>query len=293
MAGADLARRIDNPDVLGRTFMSLQKDPSGRRYVQAEVIVPGTPEEVWQAIATGEGVSSWFVPTEKREDGTVVSKFGPGPGMEAVARETAYDPPRRFVGEGDICPGGPTMATEWTVEALSGGTCRVRVVHSLFASTDDWDNQLEAIEEGWPEYFENLKLYLNHFRGKKSSTIQFLGMAAGSVDEAWKTVAGAFGLQGATAGSRMTTSEEVPPLIGVVERIGPGGHEQGTLVRITQPGPGMAHVFAHPMGGAVFVVLRLYLFGDRAQEAAKRNEPLWQAWFNSRFPFGAPPENCG
>ena len=26
--------------------------------------VPGTPDEVWQAIATGPGISSWFVPTK-------------------------------------------------------------------------------------------------------------------------------------------------------------------------------------------------------------------------------------
>jgi hypothetical protein len=43
--------------------MSVKIDPSGRRSVQVEVEVPGTPEQVWQAIATGPGVSSWFVPT--------------------------------------------------------------------------------------------------------------------------------------------------------------------------------------------------------------------------------------
>ena len=32
-----------------------------------EVEVPGTPEQVWNAIATGPGISSWFVPTEIAE----------------------------------------------------------------------------------------------------------------------------------------------------------------------------------------------------------------------------------
>ena len=51
--------------------MSVQKEASGRRSVQVEVEVPGTPEEVWQAIATGPGISSWFVPTTFEEhDGT-------------------------------------------------------------------------------------------------------------------------------------------------------------------------------------------------------------------------------
>ena len=45
--------------------MPVNKEPSGHRSVQAEVEVPGTPEEVWQAIATGPGISSWFVPTTR------------------------------------------------------------------------------------------------------------------------------------------------------------------------------------------------------------------------------------
>jgi hypothetical protein len=36
--------------------MSVKKEPFGRRWVQVEVEVPGTAEEVWQAIATGPGI---------------------------------------------------------------------------------------------------------------------------------------------------------------------------------------------------------------------------------------------
>jgi uncharacterized protein YndB with AHSA1/START domain len=56
--------------------------------VQIEGEVPGTPEEVWQAIATGSGISSWFVPTEfEDKDGTpiaVTMQFGPGMKPRAV-----------------------------------------------------------------------------------------------------------------------------------------------------------------------------------------------------------------
>jgi len=54
------------------------------------------------------------------------------------------------------------MATEWIVEARSGGTCVVRVVHSLFASADDWDDQIESIESGWPTFFRILRTYLTN-----------------------------------------------------------------------------------------------------------------------------------
>ena len=129
--------------------MSVKKEASGRRSVQVEVEVPGTPEEVWQAIATGPGVSSWFVPTEiVEQDGKPVAvKSNFGPGMESTATVTSWDPPRKFTAESPgWTPETPTMATEWSVEARAGGVCVVRVVHSLFASTDDWDNQLEGTE---------------------------------------------------------------------------------------------------------------------------------------------------
>ena len=58
--------------------MPVSKDDDGRRYVEAEVEVPGSPEEVWQAIATGDGISAWFVPTtsDERVGGRTVSSFG-------------------------------------------------------------------------------------------------------------------------------------------------------------------------------------------------------------------------
>ncbi len=95
--------------------MSLKKDESGRRWVQAETEVPGTPEEVWEAIATGPGVSSWFVPTEIQEDGSVVSPRSRD-GRRGQSK-TAWEPPHRFAAEGDMGPNAPKMATEWIVEA--------------------------------------------------------------------------------------------------------------------------------------------------------------------------------
>jgi uncharacterized protein YndB with AHSA1/START domain len=137
--------------------MPVKKDASGRRSVQAEVEVPGTPEEVWQAIATGPGISSWFVPSEVdgRVGGTAVSHFGPGNSMDSAGTITTWEPPRRFVVETKEGPG--PVASEWTVETRSGGTCVVRVVHSWFASSDDWDNPFEGHEHGWRAFFNILR----------------------------------------------------------------------------------------------------------------------------------------
>src|SRR5262249_7559247 len=85
----------------GANIMSVKKEASGRRSVQVEVEVPGTPEEVWQAIATGPGISSWFVPTEiVEQDGKPVAvKSNFGPGMESTATVISWDAPRKFTAE--------------------------------------------------------------------------------------------------------------------------------------------------------------------------------------------------
>ena len=73
--------------------MSVKKESSGRRWVQVEVEVPGTPEEVWKAIATGPGISSWFVPTEfeERDGKPVAVTLNFGPGMESRSVVTTWD----------------------------------------------------------------------------------------------------------------------------------------------------------------------------------------------------------
>src|SRR4029079_5544554 len=100
------------------------------------------------------------------------------------------------------------------VEARSGGTCIVRVVHSLFTSTDEWDNQLESIESGWPTFFRILRLYLSHFRGQPCSTIQLVGAASEPCAEAWHRLTSSLGLAGATAAQRWKAPAGVPPLAG-------------------------------------------------------------------------------
>jgi uncharacterized protein YndB with AHSA1/START domain len=267
--------------------MSVKKDASGHRSVQVEVEVPGTPEEVWQAIATGPGISSWFVPTEVETDesGTpvkVVSNFGPG--MESLATVTAWEPPHRFAADSqDLGPNAPPVATEWIVEARSGGTCVVRVVHSLFASSDEWDNQLESWEGGWPGFFRLLRLYLTHFSGLRSSAFQLMGVAPEPKAAAWEGLTVPLGLAGAAVGERRTSKDGAPPLAGQVEQVGEGEYPEELLLRLDEPAPGIAHLFAMPMGGQVYLSVRFYLYGDQAAAVAAREEPRWQAWMNDHF----------
>jgi uncharacterized protein YndB with AHSA1/START domain len=267
--------------------MSVKKEASGRRSVQVEVEVPGTPEEVWQAIATGPGISSWFVPAEfeERDAKPVALKLSFGPGMEARSVVTAWDPPRMFAAQGEGWGGSPPIATEWSVEARAGGVCLVRVVNSLFASTDDWDNQLESTGTGWPAFFRTLRIYLTHFRGQRSAIMQLVAPVAGTEAEAWEALTAAVGLKGVGVGQRWTAPAGVPALSGVAEYITQNPYD--ALLRIGKPGPGVAALGAYNLGGQSMVAMSFYLYGDRAAATVAHETPLWQAWIEERFPTPA------
>jgi hypothetical protein len=264
--------------------MSVKKEPSGRRSVQVETEVPGTPEEVWQAIATGPGVSAWFVPTEHVEkDGKPVEiKMNFGPGMDSVSKVTLWDPPRKHVSEAPGWgPGMPPMATEWTVEAKAGGVCIVRVVHSLFASTDDWDGQLEGTESGWPGFFRILRLYMKHFRGQSSTLLQWLVPATGTEAQVWEKLTTALAMKGVKTGDRWQAPAAVPSLGGVVEHTSEKPYL--ALIRLDKPCPGVASLGAVNCG-AIMATFSFYLYGPQSAATAAREQPRWQSWIDALFP---------
>ena len=267
--------------------MSVKKEASGRRSIQVEVEVPGTPEEVWQAIATGPGISSWFVPAEIAEQGgkPVAMKLKFGPGMEPRSALTAWDPPRMFAAQGESWGGAPPLASEWSVAARAGGTCIVRIVYSIFASTDEWDNQLEEAKAGFSGFLRTLTVYLTHFRGQRSVLSQFVVPVAGTEANAWETLTAALGVKGLSVGQRCTAPAGVPALSGVLEYVNQNPYD--ALLRIDKPGPGIAAlgVFTVPGGDQTMVAMNFYMYGDQADATVASLTPLWQAWFQQRFPM--------
>lgn len=287
--------------------MPVKKDQNGRRYVEAEVEVPGSPEEVWRAIATGEGISSWFVPTtsDERVGGSTVSSFGPG--MDAVGTIREWNPPHRYrvgpeVEEG--AEGLETVATEWIVEARSGATCVVRVVHRWFASTDDWDAEFEGHAYGWAtSYFRLLRLYLTHFAGQQCSAFDLAAFhqapsaatwrkikSAVKVDESARRVHAAPGtpeLSGAVENTEITDPELLrirasTPLIKAAFE-GLDGENPELLLRLDRPAPGLAHLFIMPMGDQTMVSIRFFLYGDQGAAVVSDAKRVWNDWLAEQF----------
>ena len=150
-----------------------------------------TPEQVWDAIATADGMSAWMVPTrlDPQIGGEVSFDLG---GLRSNGVVTDYTPNRRFAYEEpwplgeraedlpasmaewfetigvplsdvyrDLALASP-IATEFLIESSSGGTCVIRVVTSAYGSGADWENEFfSEMVDGWAALLENLAAQLN------------------------------------------------------------------------------------------------------------------------------------
>jgi len=135
--------------------------------------VAATPEQVWTAIATADGISAWMVPTQldPRTGGEVSFDLD---GFVSVGVVTDYSPNQRFAYEEpwpvedhmpsahhDLSAVSP-IATEFLVESAAGGSCVIRVVSSAYGSGADWENEFFAqMIEGWAELLDNLAAHLD------------------------------------------------------------------------------------------------------------------------------------
>jgi uncharacterized protein YndB with AHSA1/START domain len=90
-----------------------------------------------------------------------------GSGMDWSSDIAAFEPPRRLVLEDDYAPSPDAQprrpATEFLVEARSGGTCVVRAVTHGLGTGEDWDRAIESFSAGWTGALDDLRLYITHF----------------------------------------------------------------------------------------------------------------------------------
>ena len=156
--------------------------------------VTATPEQVWDAIATAEGISAWMVPTrlDPQVGGEVSFDLGE---FRSTGVVTDYTPNHRFAYEEpwpiadrvedipaemvewfntigvplsqvyhDLASVTP-IATEFLIESASGGSCVIRVVTSAYGSGADWENEFFAqMVEGWAEMLEKLPAHFTKAR---------------------------------------------------------------------------------------------------------------------------------
>ncbi|MDY7099968.1 MAG: SRPBCC domain-containing protein [Actinomycetota bacterium] len=270
-------------------------EPHVPHHFELTLEVPGTAAQVWDAIATARGISAWLMPTELEERAGGAVHFDRGPDGASDGEVTAWEPNRRFAYEEDWASlvgqaGAPVspLATEFLVEADSGGSCVVRVVTSAMGTGADWENEFwDDMVRGWAPMLDNLRLYLAHFAGR--DVVMFGARAElGADPEAVMTA-----LRDGLGAPQVGASVDARGVRGVVERVLP----EHLLVRTTEPVAGLLSFFAFggasdeaagaaEATGSTVVVLQGHLYPEADDpEAAKayiaREEEPWTAWLAS------------
>ncbi|AEE44548.1 SRPBCC family protein [Cellulomonas fimi] len=245
--------------------------------LEFSVEVPGTPEQVWEALATAKGMSAWFTTTELEEREGGALRFVMGPEMDSVGKVVRWDPPHRLVYEEDwaaLMGKDPDslspLTSEFVVEATSGGTCVVRVTSSGFGVGADWEPQWwDTLGPDWKPFFDNLRVYLEHFAGQSATQLEAQATHAGDPVAVWQAARDALGV------GDEGTSVELRGATGTVEKV----VDRHALVRLTAPVPGVLNLWSYgEEDGKATVGVRAYLFGAEAPEYARREEPAWQSW---------------
>jgi uncharacterized protein YndB with AHSA1/START domain len=237
--------------------------------IEVAAEVAGTPEEVWELIATGPGIATWFMPAQVdgREGGTIELRHAPGDDGVSRGRITAFEPPHRLQFEED--PGDWTMATEFLVESRSGGTCVVRVVTHGIAAVDEGFR--DGLVSGWTQALATLRIRLDGFADRPSA-FRRVWAARGDValDDAWGEAAGALGLAGAAVGDRVAADD--PRFAGVVEAV----TDHGVVVHTSDP-DGVLRLAGTGFGGRTSIVVDRYIYADEDAEAAvAADERAWR-----------------
>lgn len=122
--------------------------------VRLSVELEATPEEVWHAISTSDGLATWFqpMPMGERPPGR---RLEIDLGSQAFVYEIASDP---------------------------------TVLHFTHRMEEDLTEQFRP---GWEMYFFTLAQYFRHFRGLPASYAEAEGPASSASAEAWPLVVAA------------------------------------------------------------------------------------------------------
>ncbi|MGH8884564.1 MAG: SRPBCC family protein [Egibacteraceae bacterium] len=244
------------------------------------VEVPGTPEQVWDAIATANGITSWFLPTDVEEHvgGAIVTHMGETDSPGTITgwephRRLEYSEPEWAALTGHDIDSVTPLVTEFLVEAQSGGTCVVRVVSSAFGTGADWEQEFfDDMEKYWAPHFHHLRLYLAHFPGQRVTSLEAGADLPGSAEAVLSAMREALGV------GEVGQPVEARGLTGQVERIS----DIELLLRLTDPVPGLLAFFALGKGdGMATAQVQGYLFSEDAPGFVEREQPAWKAWLQS------------
>jgi uncharacterized protein YndB with AHSA1/START domain len=239
----------------------------------SEAEVDASPEQVWQAIATGPGLDAWFVGSNEVQPAPGGALRSTAGGYTDELSVTAWEPQHRVVYRSSPGEDGRFYALEWMVEGRAGATV-LRCVASGFLPGDDWEAEFESLKAGGAMYFHTLVQYLAHFRGRTALAIDTFGPPMADWDDGWRRLTDALGLNGTvnTGDQVRLTPAGLAPIEGVV-------YAAGQYVLSVRTSIGLYRfIKAGPVG-----MVSHRIFSDSDDMEGQRTDQAWRAWLSQVF----------
>lgn len=235
-----------------------------------EIELPGSPDQVWAAVATAEGQASWLFP----------NPVAPGKGSklpDGISTTTEWDPPRKFAVRSE--QGDWFNLLEFEIEGRQGASTVVRYAHSgIFV--DNWDTQYDAVQQHTDFYLHTLGEYLRHFAGRAGAYIGggpggLQGPAASMSADGFTQLKRALGLKNdvAEGDSVSLAPRGLPTMIAVVDYLRPNFLGLRTA-------DGLYCFFGRNAWGGP-VGMSAHLFGDNVDADATTKS--WQSFLDAVY----------
>jgi hypothetical protein len=225
-----------------------------------EVVIPASPEQVWDAVT--ENTGGWLWPIEY-EPGV----GGAGPWGSTI---TAWEPPNHFANHASKEDWFNTL--DYQIEPHEGG-CLLRYVHAgVFV--DNWDTQYDGVAKHTDFYLHTLSQYVRYFAGRTATYVTADGPDASNSRDGFTRARTALGVEGKTSGATVTL--DLPGI----------GHLEATIDYLVPEFVGLRtadalycffgrNAFGAPVG------LGHHLFGPDTDQPATQD--AWQTWLNGLY----------
>jgi len=176
--------------------MNAPKNPMNQpttRDLELTVELDASPEDVFRAVTIGTELAKWLAP-EARSTAPDGEKKGSiwiswGEGMSVEHEIEIFDAPKRI-----RHPSGKNRETkaplyaDWSIEAREGGKTTLRLVHSGFSASADWDNEFEAHARGWRLMLQNLRQYFARHAHEPAVHVAFMSNVESPRASIWKSL---------------------------------------------------------------------------------------------------------
>ena len=234
--------------------------------VTGEITVDATPDEVWEAIASGPGVDSWLMGRTEIDSASKTSTFTMF-GEVSNSSITVWEPGHRLSSQEDKNPDGTFMAVEWLITSRDGGGAVVTFVHSGLLG-EDWEAEYNGLSVGDHAYLTKLAVYLKHFAPRTATGSLF--MPGPVTEDSWAAMTAALGVS-ADAADGQPARLSVPgiaPVDGIVEFVASPGF-------VGMRTDDAMYMLIHGYNDVVFATAQYFDDRDLATETA-----AWQTWLD-------------